>query len=178
VVLYQGNEVVITKVSDSPAAPAPPASQVIGNTATVQLCTKEASPLVDPWLKYDPWAPAASASPTCAAVPDSKATIREVESRIEKSLMDKMQAQHMEVDSSATEARFAALEQQVQSLTAHQQQMEASIDASAQRSDAQIAALQTQVSSQIDQQGQHIQGMFQAQLQQIEALLTKRARTE
>jgi hypothetical protein len=178
VVLYQGNEVVITKVSESPVAPAPMSGQVIGNTATVQLCSKEPSPPVDPWLKHDPWAPAAPAAPIGPAVPDPKATIREVENRIEKSLLEKISAQHMEVDSSTTEARFAALEQQVQSLTAHQQQMEASIDASAQRADAQIAALQTQVSTQIDQQGQHIQGMFQAQLQQIEALLTKRARTE
>ena len=81
----------------------------------------------------------------------------------------------MEVDSSATEARFATLEQQVQSLTAHQQQMELAIDEPAKRSDSQITALQTQVTSQIDAQGQHIQGIFQTQLQQIEALLTKRA---
>jgi len=178
VVLYQGNEVVITKVSESPAAPSPMSGQVIGNTATVQLCSKEPSPPLDPWLKNDPWAPAAPAALTSPVVPDSKATIREVENRIEKSLLEKISAHQLEVDSSTTEARFAALEQQVQSLTAHQQQMEASIDASAQRADAQIAALQTQVSTQIDQQGQHIQGMFQAQLLQIEALLNKRARTE
>ena len=60
---------------------------------------------------------------------------------------------HMEVDSSPTEACFAALEQQVQSLTAHQQQMELAIDEPAKRSDSQITALQTQVTSQIDAQG-------------------------
>ena len=84
----------------------------------------------------------------------------------------------MDVDSSAHEARFAALEQQVQSLASHQQHLEASLDDAAKKSDAQIGALQAQVTSQIDQQGQHIQGMFQSQLQQIEALLTKRARME
>ena len=84
----------------------------------------------------------------------------------------------MEVDSHATEARFAALEQQAQCLTAHQQQMEAAIDESSKRADSQITALQAQVTTQIDNQGHHIQGMFQAQLQQIEALLNKRARME
>ena len=65
-----------------------------------------------------------------------------------------------------------------QSLAAHQQQMEAAIEDSAMKSDTQIAALQAQVTTQIDNQGHHIQGLFQAQLQQIEALLAKRARME
>jgi uncharacterized protein YaiL (DUF2058 family) len=101
-----------------------------------------------------------------------------VEARITQNVWDKFNAGTMEVDSHATEARFAALEQQVQSLTAHQQQMEAAIDESSKRADSQITALQAQVTTQIDNQGHHIQGMFQAQLQQIEALLTKRARME
>lgn len=174
---YQGTEIVITKVSDADTPVANNPSQIIGNSATVKMCSKETNPGTDPWLKNDPWAPAVHHA---CAVPSSDANtaIKEVEARITRNVWDKFNAGQMEVDSHATEARFAALEQQVQSLTAHQQQMEAAIDESAQRADSQIAALQTQVTTQIDNQGHHIQGMFQAQLQQIEALLTKRARME
>ena len=174
---YQGSEVVITKVSeDDPGAPSVP-TQVIGNTATVQLCSKDKPAAVDPWLRNDPWAPS-----TVPHVPssqaDAQASLKEVESRITAKIWEKVQSETMEVDSHATEARFAALEQQVQSLTAHQQQMEAAIEESSKRSDGQLSALQAQVTTQLDNQGQHIQGMFQAQLQQIEALLNKRARME
>ena len=170
---------MISKIAEpEPSAPAP-AAQVIGNQVTVQLCARDAKdspPGLDPWLKSDPWAPGGPAMSSSGH--DPQATIRDFESRVEKSLLDKLNANKMEVDTTATEARVAALEQQVQSLAAHQQQMEITIDESAKRADSQIASLQTQVTSQIDMQGQHIQGMFQAQLQQIEALLTKRARTE
>ena len=177
VAYYQGTEIVITKVTESDQSSANPPSQVIGNSATVQLCSKESTPATDPWLKHDPWAPAPSqAGPTPPA--DAQSSFKEVEARITQNVWDKFQSGSMEVDSHATEARFAALEQQVQCLTAHQQQMEAAIDESSKRADSQITALQAQVTTQIDNQGHHIQGMFQAQLQQIEALLNKRARME
>jgi hypothetical protein len=174
---YQGNEIVITKISEADTQAATASSQIIGNSATVQLCTKDAAPAVDPWLKNDPWA-AAPTSIGSGPQPDAHSSIKEVEARITQNVWDKFNAGTMEVDSNATEARFAALEQQVQSLTAHQQQMEVAIEDCSKRSDTQIAALQAQVTTQIDNQGHHIQGMFQAQLQQIEALLTKRARME
>ena len=174
---YQGSEVVITKVSEEDATIPSAPSQVIGNSATVQLCSRDKPTVVDPWLKNDPWAPS-GAQPAQAVQADAQTSLKEVESRITAKVLEKVQAEHMEVDSHATEARFAALEQQVQSLTAHQQQMEAAIEESSRRSDGQLSALQAQVTTQLDSQGQHIQGMFQAQLQQIEALLNKRARME
>ena len=177
VVYYQGNEIVITKISEGDQQSANTSTQVIGNSATVQLCSKEATPGTDPWLKNDPWAPAQPHSAPAPTV-DAQTSIKEVEARITQKVWDKFNAGNMEVDTTATEARFAALEQQVQSLTAHQQQMEIAIEDSSKRSDNQIAALQAQVTTQIDNQGVHIQGMFQAQLQQIEALLSKRARME
>ena len=178
VAFYQGTEIVITKITDSDGPVTSPPSQVIGNSNTVQLCSRDAINAVDPWLKNDPWAPAAS-TPQVAPSGGAQTTIKEVEDRIAQNVWDKFNSgMTMEVDSHAQEARFAALEQQVQSLTAHQQQMEAAIEDTAKRSDSQITALQAQVTAQIDNQGVHIQGMFQAQLQQIEALLTKRARTE
>ena len=178
IVQYHGNEVVITKIDES-GSPAVPLAQVIGHTSTLQLCAQDSGakslPKSDPWLQSDPWAPAPHAP---AAASDAQATLRDFEHRVEQNLWDKVNANKMEVDSSQTEARFAALEQQVKSLTSHQQQMEITIEESSRRADSQIAGLQNQVTAQIDQQGHHIQSMFQAQLQQIEALLTKRARTE
>ena len=85
----------------------------------------------------------------------------------------------MEVDSTAAvDARFAALEQQVQALTTNHHALEAKIDESTVRADNQISALQCQVSHQIDSQGQQIQALFANQMQQIEALLAKKHRTE
>lgn len=174
---YQGSEVVITKISEDDQGSTAIPTQVIGNTATVQLCTKDKPAPVDPWLKHDPWAPV-SQPPLHNPQADTQASLKEVESRITAKIMEKVQAETMEVDSHATEARFAALEQQVQSLTAHQKQMEIAIEETSHRSEGQLSALQAQVTAQLDSQGQHIQGMFQAQLQQIEALLNKRPRTE
>ena len=93
--------------------------------------------------------------------------------------MAKIPTTDMEVDSTGTnEARFAALEQQVQSLTMNQQALESKIDDNAMRADSQLATLQTQVTHQLDSQGQHMQALFATQMQQIEALLAKKHRTE
>ena len=118
VVYYHGSEIVITKVSDADQPAQHSAAQIIGNSATVQLCTKEAAPAIDPWLKNDPWAPARGL-PNPTPQGDAHTSIKEVEARITQNVWDKFNAGTMEVDSNATEARFAALEQQVQSLTAH-----------------------------------------------------------
>ena len=150
VVRYHGNEVVITKVADPEGPSTAQVAQVIGNSAVVQMCSKDskAAPAgPDPWLKSDPWAPF---QPTVApASHDPQASMREFEDRVEKSLFDRLSAGRMEIDSSEHEARFAALELQVQSLTAHQQQMEVAIEESSKRSDSQIASLQSHVSGSV-----------------------------
>jgi hypothetical protein len=97
---------------------------------------------------------------------------------LESKLLAKFPAD-MDVDSqSQTDARFAALEHLVQRLVMSQQTMEAKIDDNAVRADNQIAAVQAQVSHQLDSQGQHMQALFASQMQQIEALLSKKHRTE
>ena len=176
-VRYQGAEVVITKVPDK-AIPLPATSaQVIGSSSTVKLCTKQSNSGTpsDPWLLHDPW----SSTPPAVPAVDSQQALRAFESRIESKILAKIPAADMEVDSGgASEARFAALEQQVQALTHNHQALEAKIDESTVRADNQIAALQCQVSPQIDSQGQQIQALFATQMQQIEALLSKKHRTE
>jgi hypothetical protein len=109
---------------------------------------------------------------------DHTAVLRDFEARLESKLLAKLPTD-MDVDSqSQTEARFAALEHQVQSLVMNHQTLEAKIDENAVRADNQLAAVQAQVSHQLDSQGQHMQALFASQMQQIEALLSKKHRTE
>ena len=176
VVRYQGTEVVITKIQDK-AEPSQPSTHVIGSSSTVQLCTKDTSAgPTDPWLLHDPW----GSGPSQAAVrADNQAALREFEAHLENKILAKLPSADMEVDGSGVhDARFAALEQQVQSLTMNQQALESKIDETAIRSENQVAALQSQVAHQLDSQGQQMQALFATQMQQIEALLAKKHRTE
>ena len=176
VVRYQGTEVVITKIQDK-AEPSQPSTHVIGSSSTVQLCTKDTSAgPTDPWLLHDPW----GSGPSQAAVrADNQAALREFEAHLENKILAKLPSADMEVDGPGVhDARFAALEQQVQSLTMNQQALESKIDETAIRSENQVAALQSQVAHQLDSQGQQMQALFATQMQQIEALLAKKHRTE
>ena len=179
VVRYQGAEVVITKLQDKQESTTQLPTQVIGSTSTVQMCKKTAGSLgVDPWLANDPWAPASGTVPAPAAV-DSQATLRDLEARLESKILAKLPTQDMEVDSSgATDARFAALEQQVHSLSMHQQALDAKIDDNASKTESQFATMQTHMTRQLDTQGQQIQSLFASQMTQIEALLAKKHRAE
>lgn len=105
--------------------------------------------------------------------------MRDLEARLESKILAKLPNPDMEVDSAGpAEARFAALEQQVQSLTMNQQALDAKIDDNAARSEAQFSSMQNHMSRQLDTQGQQIQSLFATQMAQIEALLAKKHRTE
>ena len=87
----------------------------------------------------------------------------------------------MEVDDdtqSALNARVIALEQHVQSLATHQQQLEGKIDESHKQTDARISTLQTQVGHELEKQSGQMQELFATQLRQIESLLAKGGRHE
>ena len=178
-VRYQGNEIVINTVPDKPATSPGPPTEVVGNVATVKMCTKDATPGgTDPWLLNDPWAPPGfPAAPRGCASADS--SLKEFESRLEKSILAKMPAASMEVDSTGEqEARLIALEHQVNALTAGQQQLDAKIDESSARAETQFQSLNTQVHQQMESHGHQMQALFSSQMQQIEALLSKKLRTE
>lgn len=179
VVRYQGNEIVINTVPDKPASSTGPPAAVVGNVATVKMCTKDASPSVtDPWLLNDPWAPPGlPVAPRACGSADT--SLKEFESRLEKSILAKMPAASMEVDSTGEqEARLIALEHQVNALTAGQQQLDAKIDESSARAEHQFQSLNTQVHQEMESLGHQMQALFSSQMQQIEALLSKKLRTE
>ena len=149
------------------------------------MCSKDAGPSgLDPWILNDPWAPAASASQP-KVLPPADTSLKEFESRIEKSILSKLPPPGMEVDSTGEqEARLIALEHQVHVLAAGQQQLDQKVDESITRQDSQYQALHTQVNQQMESHGHQMQALFSSQMQQmsqmqqIEALLSKKLRTE
>ena len=179
VVRYQGHEVVITTVPDKPVNATPTAAQVVGSAATVKMCTKDSAPSgSDPWLLNDPWAPAGSSTPA-RPLTVNDTTLKDFESRLEKSILSKMPAPNMDVDSTGEqEARLIALEHQVHALAAGQQQLDQKIDESSSRAENQYQSLHTQVHQQMESHGHQMQALFSSQMQQIEALLSKKLRTE
>jgi hypothetical protein len=133
------------------------------------MCQKTTgTPAIDPWLANDPWAPPPTGPSQPAAV-DPPASLRDLEARLESKILAKLPTPDMEVDSvGTTDARFAALEQQVDS----------KIDDNASRTEAQFTTMQTHMARQLDSQGQQIQSLFASQMTQIEALLAKKHRAE
>ena len=184
VLKYQGGEIVINKVSRRPVGPSVAPSPVVGAADTMALCkldTVGESRAVDPWLKDDPWSNAVAkpVAPPHGAVIGTQ--LQQLESKIEKNIMSRL-APDGDVDmppvASAVDARVSALETQVHSLVSKQAQLEGKIDESVQRSDAQINQFQLQVAAQFEAQRSDMQGLFTAQMGQIEALLSKKARHE
>ena len=176
---YQGRETVITSVPEKPTAASPAPSKVVGSSATVKMCSKDsAAPGVDPWILNDPWAPASSPAPS-RLQPPADVALKEFETRIEKSILSKLPPPGMEIDSTGEqEARLLALEHQVHALTAGQQQLDQKVDESISRQDTQYQALHSQVNQQMESHGHQMQALFSSQMQQIEALLSKKLRTE
>lgn len=174
---YQGSEIVITSVPEKQSTAAPAPSKVVGSVETVKMCSKDSVPLgQDPWILNDPWAPAGHSALPKAQPP---ADVKEFEARLERSILSKLPAPGMEVDSNGEqEARLIALEHQVHALAAGQQQLDNKVDESIARQDSQYQALHTQVNQQMETHGQQMQALFSSQMQQIEALLSKKLRTE
>ena len=185
---YKGGEIIITKIPDKVASgPSVSSSHVVASASTLGLCTLSHEAVVDPkgddpWAKFDPW------SNSKLQVHDKvlpPVGLKEVEDRIEKAVLARVAP--MEVDDqpckmdsfvNTTEARFAALEQQVLQLHTGQQSLEQQVDASTKRCDAQLHHFQQQFGAQLEAQGAQIQTLFRDQMQQIESLLSKKARTE
>ncbi len=67
---------------------------------------------------------------------------------------------------------------EISQLVQHQQSIEAKIEANARKVDVQVNQFQVQVSAQFDAQSSRMEDMFTKQMDQLSALLAKRARTE
>ena len=177
---YRGGEVVISKIETKlSAAPSPPKASLVAPSTTVGLCAlpgPSSTSGEDPWLKTDPWKPSTSA-PSASTV-CSSSSLQVMDDRIAKALDARLQ---MDVDDDAQaelNARVIALEQHVQSLASHQQQLECKFDESSKQTDLRLCTLQSQVGHELEKQACHMQDLFAKQLLQIESLLSKGGRGE
>ena len=167
----------------------------IGSSATVGLCKLDVAPeSEDPWANYrDPWSTSLKKVSVPHAAPDPSAALRQVEDRIEKAVLAKLPTsghiKNMEVggderlaaieaQSQLQDSKVHDMELQIQRLVTHQQSLEAKIDANARKVDGQVSQLQVQVAAQFDAQSTRMEDMFSRQMDQLSALLAKRARTE
>ena len=175
VLSMQHGQVVITR---SVAKPAPPEvdHQVVGTAKTLELCRPtEAS--ADPWLLQDPWSKAVSSTPVQPALPPAPHVLQEIENRIEQTLLAKLPtADRMEVDDQ--DQRLQVLEQQVQQLATRQTSLETTVQDNHLQNSAQVQSLQQQMKVQLDMQSQQMQSMLSDQMTRLEAILSKKPRTE
>ena len=189
----QHGDIVVTKMK-ARTGPRESKASAIGSSETVGMCQVQSGDAADPWANYkDPWSASLRKVPPQVAVPDSHEAIRQVEDRIEKAVLAKLPKErpaNMEVDGQdalrevvesqqhVNESRFQAMESQIQQLVQNHQALDTKIDANARKTDGQVNQLQCQVAAQFDAQSAKMEDMFVKQMDQLSALLAKRARTE
>ena len=188
VLMTKNGEVVISKVLQKPAAGSTGASVVV-SSATASLCA--AQDAHDPWLVNDPWKSGVAKVPASRpVVNDAMMQLKDVESRLEQSILAKIQpstGSSMETDEmdrkleqvhNAADSRLTALESRMQHLATRQGSLEQTVHDNAQATKAQFSQFQFQVSAQLDSQSTQISDMFAKQMREFERLLEKRQRTE
>ena len=175
VIAMQHGQVLITR-QDSKTLPAEPAQHVVGHAKTLELCRTADNAAADPWLTNDPWSKAISLAPAVATAPPAPNVLLELEQRIEQTILSKLPVEKMEVDDQ--DQRLQQLESQVQHLTTKQALMETTIHEHHQQNTAQVQSLQQQMKMQMDMQTQQMSTMLTDQMSRIEAILSKKPRTE
>lgn len=163
----------------------------VATQSTLTLCgsSDRAVPAKDPWVIKDPWQsyqPTMGDNSWAKSVPDSTESMKQLETKIEQSILAKMpahQASPMEQDD--VPDRVDVLEKQVQTLIHKQQLLETTVQDQHIHQSAQLTQLQgqinaqgQQVTSQLTSQQQQMQQMFEAQMNQIRTLLSKRPRED
>ena len=134
-------------------------SSVVGPRATVDLCTAQ-SAQVDPWLDRDPWQQAVTFAPAPTVAVATQ--LQELETRLEKTLLDRLPQDRMETDEN--EGRIALLEQQMQHLAQRHQTLETTVTEHHKQNTAQVQSLQAQMLSQMEVQRSQMAGLFEDQM--------------
>lgn len=191
----RGSDVAVTKLPSKHAPTSVSSSSAVATPATLSLCAMDSSAApskVDPWLLVDPWGFEASKAPLAKAPqPDLTLNLQQIEDRIEQSVLAKIpkpaaamdidESSHSPVSTSAVahhDARLHALETQVNRLLSGHQVLEQRVDEGAKKTEAQISQVQHQVAAHIEAQSSRMEDLFQAQMNRLESLLNKKARTE
>lgn len=176
VLSMQHGQVVLTR-HDPRQAPAEAPAPVVGQEATVRLCSVPAAS-EDPWLTHDPWKKALATVPPVVSPAPTANALQELEARVERSILAKLPAQSecMEVDEQ--DQRLQQLEQQVQQLSGRQAKLEAVVTDNHAQQSAQVQSLQQQMLVSLDLQSKQMQTMLTEQMSRIETILCKKSRTE
>ena len=206
-VLYlDTGEAVITRVDQKVYQPTPSVKPVLGSIASVNLATRSANgqSKPDPIQLNDPWAAyngkIGKAPAPAVVAPDA---ISALEKKITSSVIAQLPKDNMELDGDFNTVRVDRLESQVQVLHDQQAKLQSLINDNAATQQAQLVQLQSQFqaqhsqlesvvteqshqicglsssfSQQLEKQQKHLDYMFQAQMQKMEDLLSKKPRRE
>ena len=187
-------DVVISRIGDVNPNLAVDSQEVVGSGKTVALCALPSSKASsanssDPWFgkdSKDPWAGYVSKVQLPKSPAQPSETIKQVEDRIEKSVLSKLSSEPSDQSAlqldlvshkQVTDQRFAVLEEHLHRIANEQKAMDGKLVESAQKQDAEMSQLRHQVTAQIDAQGARMESLFHQQMQSIEQLLSKRSRS-
>jgi exonuclease VII large subunit len=199
----QHGDVVVTQES-APQSHLPVVPKVLASAATVAMVTKESE--VDQLQINDPWAVSKVAKPGPVPVQIGN-PIEDMEQRVVAAVLAQMPSKNMEIDQDSDhQDRVVKLEQQMQGLQQHTQQLgitvqqqhtehtkqiqevhhqlqqqqhfDAAIQAQAGQIQGFLDSFQEQFRQQVVHQQSMLDSMFQKQMTQFESLLSKRARQE
>ena len=168
-------QVVISR-AEGPEVPIPPRKSAAGPAPTLKLCQVATSNGVDPLQAADPWGSALQKHAVPLPAPSGKPQLQELEERLEKTILSKLPAQNMDVDSN--DARITDLESKLQHLASRQMSLESTVHANQAESTMQMQNLQAQVMNQLEGQGRKLQCMFDDQMARMESILSKKGRFE
>eukprot|EP00438_Fugacium_kawagutii_P004670 Skav209259 [mRNA] locus=scaffold990:395869:400406:- [translate_table: standard] len=147
---------------------------------------KEAEDKTDPWAKYDPWMQGNQQNKSV-----STHQLAAIEANVEKRILDSIKPKLYRMDdeedadmpNAATDQRVGELEQQVQALQQNMQQFEQNVQQFQTQQTAQNQQVSQQlgaVKQQVDAQTRNFQTILDqsmaSQMEQIEALLSKRSK--
>ena len=175
---FRSSEAIITSVTSEPtqARHVPSVVAAKGTIAKFQPVSKSSSEAKDILQSNDPWArfqPSSSAS--------SQVNVSQLVQHVKSEVLAKIPspvstAPGVDVDMTAnhTEARISALEKKIEVLSTAQEQLQASTAKQAAATTKQLAS----INSKVDEQKSELKAMFDQQMNQIEQLLNKRARTD
>ncbi len=187
VLTLKHGDVVITKLQSHNTAPVETLAPVVTSSATLELCqVKEGdsnqSALTDPWLVKDPWTqPIMKMTP---GLDQSEAALKQVEARVEQTLMAKIPSMNPNLDIQKTaetqkqnDVRFQAIESQLQQLSQGHQVLENRVEEQGRKHEVQLSQFQHQVSAQMEAQSSQMESLFRQQMASIEDLLSSNRRS-
>ena len=189
---------MITRVVE-PALPEVSRPAIVATSQTASLVTAKGKAL-DPLQLYDPWAsglPKAIAPQTSVAA--SSSSVEALQQQVVDEVLSRLPKPSMEVDEDqGTSSRLATLEAQVLELkNGHQhlhnvvgeqgqvqqnqistlQQQQGRIEGAVNENAVQLQTFQSQFKAQLDLQQGQLDNLFQQQMDKIESLFQKKART-